>query len=162
MTVVSTRKDTEALTLEFVTEFDAPVERVWQVWEDPRQLERWWGPPGWPATFEQFDFAPGGDVGYYMTGPDGTRAHGWWRMVAVEPPHRIELVDGFANEDGTHNDEYGTSSMVATLEPHGDGTRMRIVSTFESVDQLDKMLAMGMEEGMKLALGQIDDLLVTV
>ncbi len=126
MTVVSTHKDTEALTLEFVTEFDAPDERVCQVWEDPRQLERWWGPPGWPATFEQFDFAPDGEVTYFMTGPDGTRARGWWRIVAVEPPHRLELVDGFSHDDGTHNDEYGTARMVATLEPSGSGTRMRL------------------------------------
>ncbi len=41
MTVVSTHKDAEALTLTFVAEFDAGVERVWQVWQDPRQLERW-------------------------------------------------------------------------------------------------------------------------
>lgn len=162
MTVVSTHKDTEALSLEFITEFDAPVERVWQVWEDPRQLERWWGPPSWPATFDTFDFTADGDVAYYMTGPDGTRAHGWWRIVAIDAPHRLELVDGFANEDGTHNDEFGTTRMVATLEETDTGTRMRVHSTFESLEQLEQMVAMGMEEGMRLALGQIDSLLVSV
>jgi uncharacterized protein YndB with AHSA1/START domain len=40
MTVVRTYRDENALTLTMVAEFDASVERVWQVWQDPRQLER--------------------------------------------------------------------------------------------------------------------------
>ncbi|WP_262384782.1 SRPBCC family protein, partial [Actinoplanes teichomyceticus] len=80
MTVTDTVKDTDALTLTFVAEFDAPVEQVWRVWADPRKLERWWGPPTWPATFVRHDFVAGGAVRYYMTGPDGTKAHGWWTI----------------------------------------------------------------------------------
>ena len=53
MTVISSQKDLDALTLTIVAEFDADAARIWQVWEDPRQLERWWGPPTWPATFER-------------------------------------------------------------------------------------------------------------
>src|SRR3712207_7455265 len=49
------RKDLEALTLTAESEFDATPERVWQLWADPRQLERWWGPPGYPATFDKHD-----------------------------------------------------------------------------------------------------------
>src|SRR5438552_4195131 len=50
MTVIAVDRDLAALTLTIVSEFGAPVERVWQVWADPRQLERWWGPPNYPAT----------------------------------------------------------------------------------------------------------------
>ena len=38
MTIISSHKDPEALTLTFVAEFDASVDRVWQIWKDPRQL----------------------------------------------------------------------------------------------------------------------------
>ena len=84
MTFVSSTKDTESLTLTLVTEFAAEPARVWQVWEDPRQLERWWGPPTWPATFATHDFTPGGRCHYFMTGPEGERAHGWWRFIAID------------------------------------------------------------------------------
>ncbi len=84
MTVVSSHKDPQALTLTFVAEFDASVERVWQVWQDPRQLERWWGPPGWPATFERHDFVVGGRSRYYLTGPGGEKSRGWWTMTQGE------------------------------------------------------------------------------
>ena len=41
MTVTNILKDAESLTMTINATFDAPVERVWQVWNDPRQLERW-------------------------------------------------------------------------------------------------------------------------
>lgn len=159
MTFVSSTKDTENLTMTLITEFAADRERVWQVWEDPRQLERWWGPPTWPATFATHNFAPGGRCHYFMTGPDGTEAHGWWEIIAVDAPHRLQIEDGFANEDGSPVDPLDTTTMVMTLEDTPTGTRMTTVSTFRSADQLERMLGMGMEEGMKEASGQIDTLL---
>ena len=57
MTVTSFRKDPEALTMTITAELDATVERAWQLWADPRQLERWWGPPTYPATVVDHDLA---------------------------------------------------------------------------------------------------------
>lgn len=159
MTVISVEKDPVALTLTITARFDAPVERVWQVWNDPRQLERWWGPPSHPATFVDFDLTPGGRATYCMTGPEGDRYHGWWRIVSVEPPHRLELEDGFADDDGRPNDELPTITMVVRLiDSVPDMTTMIMVSTFASLEAMDRVLAMGAEEGMAQALGQIDAL----
>lgn len=159
MTVISTQKNAEALSFTVVAEFDAGVERVWQVWEDPRKLERWWGPPTWPATFVSHDFVPGGKASYYMTGPDGEKGWGWWRFTAIESPQRLEFDDGFADENGDPDLSMGTSHAVMELEAIDNRTRMTIVSTFDSAESLEKVLAMGMEEGMKQALGQIDAIL---
>ncbi|WP_211882544.1 SRPBCC family protein [Pseudarthrobacter albicanus] len=159
MTVISSVKNLEALSLTLVAEFDAGVERVWQVWEDPRQLERWWGPPAWPATFDRLDFVPGGKASYYMTGPEGEKSRGWWLITAVEAPHRLEFDDGFADENGNPVGDMGTTHGVVTLEAIGDRTRMTIMSTFEAEEQMEQILAMGMEEGMKEAIGQIDAIL---
>ncbi|WP_424186210.1 SRPBCC family protein [Actinokineospora sp. G85] len=100
MTVTSVHKDPEARSLTFTADFPAPVERVWQIWEDPRQLERWWGPPTWPATFTQHEVKPGGRSHYFMTGPDGEKAHGWWQFSTVEAPTTLQFEDGFADENG--------------------------------------------------------------
>lgn len=159
MSVLSSHKDTEALTLTFVAEFDASVERVWQVWEDPRQLERWWGPPTWPATFDRHEFVPGGRSSYYMTGPEGQKSHGWWTITSIEAPHRLEFDDGFADENGEPTGDLGATHGVVTLEPIDGRTRMTSVSRFESLEQLEQMSAMGMEEGMRGAMEQIDALL---
>jgi uncharacterized protein YndB with AHSA1/START domain len=159
MTVISSTKNPESLSFTLVAEFDAGVDRVWQIWEDPRQLERWWGPPTWPATFDKHEFTPGGEASYYMTGPDGGKARGWWRITAVQAPTRLEFDDGFADDDGAPDEAMGTTHATVTLEEIGDRTRMTILSTFESEEQLNQMVEMGMEEGMKEAAGQIDALL---
>ncbi|WP_026543939.1 SRPBCC domain-containing protein [Arthrobacter sp. 35/47] len=160
MAVISTEKDPEALSLTLIAEFDAGVERVWQIWEDPRQLERWWGPPTWPATFDTHEFREGGSAGYFMTGPDGEKSRGWWKFTSIEAPHRLEFDDGFADESGGHVEAMGETHAVVTLEDAGDGrTRMTVVSRFESAEQLQQMLEMGMEEGLKQAMGQIDGIL---
>jgi uncharacterized protein YndB with AHSA1/START domain len=162
MPVISSKKDLDALTLTFVAEFDAPIERVWQLWRDPRQLERWWGPPGWPATFDEQEFEVGRRASYYMTGPEGEKAHGWWEVTALDAPNRFEYDDGFADETGRPDEAAGTGHGVVTLESVGDKTRMSVVSSFQSLEQLQQMMEMGMEDGMREAMGQIDALLAEV
>ncbi|BCW77138.1 SRPBCC domain-containing protein [Arthrobacter sp. NicSoilB11] len=159
MAVITMDKNPEALTLTLVAEFDAGVDRVWQLWEDPRQLERWWGPPTWPATFHKLEFVPGGRANYYMTGPEGEKAHGWWEFTAIDAPRTLQFDDGFADDDGNPTGDLGVTHATVTLEPLGERTRMTIQSSFESEEQLEQMVAMGMEEGLKGAVGQIDGIL---
>ncbi|MGC2240525.1 MAG: SRPBCC domain-containing protein [Acidimicrobiia bacterium] len=160
MTVTAVNKDPEALTMTITAEFEASPERVWQLWADPRQLEHWWGPPTYPATVTSHELTPGGRVEYHMTGPEGDQPHGYWEVVEVNEAKSIVLRDGFANDDGTPNADFPVMTMEVTIEDVGSGrTRMSISSIFESVEAMDQVLAMGMEEGITLAVGQIDALL---
>lgn len=160
MSVTSVVKDPQARTMTVTAEFDGSAERVWEVWADPRQLERWWGPPTYPATFEVHDLTPGGSVTYFMTGPEGDTPRGWWKVIAVDAPHSLEFEDGFADDEGNPNPDMPVMIMRVSIEGQGDGrTRMTIVTTFPSVEAMEQLTAMGMEEGMTAALGQIDDLL---
>ncbi len=161
MTVTAVQKDPQARTMTLTAEFDASAERVWQLWADPRQLERWWGPPTYPATFTKHDLAPGSRVEYHMTGPEGDQPKGYWEVLETDPPHRLVFRDGFANDDGTPNDAFPVSEGRVTIEEIGEGrTRMSIHSTFPSTEAMEQVLAMGMEEGLKQAVGQIDAILV--
>jgi uncharacterized protein YndB with AHSA1/START domain len=160
MTVTSIRKDPEALTMTINAELDATVERAWQLWADPRQLERWWGPPTYPATVVDHDLTAGGRVTYFMTGPDGDKSHGWWQVLAVEPPNRLELRDGFADDGGTPNDAMPTTTMVLTLtERDRGGSLMTIETQFQSLQAMEQLVSMGMEEGIAAAIGQIAGIL---
>ena len=160
MTVTAVRKDPNALTMTISAEFEAPPERVWQLWADPRQLERWWGPPTYPATFTRHDLAAGSRVEYHMTGPEGDQPRGYWDVLEVDAPRRLFFRDGFANDDGTPNDDMPRSEGRVTIESLGDGrTRMSIESRFPSPEAMEQVLAMGMEEGLTEAVGQIDAIL---
>jgi uncharacterized protein YndB with AHSA1/START domain len=160
MSVTSLDKDFDSLTLTLVADFDAPIERVWQLWADPRRLERWWGPPSHPATVEEHDLTPGGAVTYFMTGPDGETYRGWWRIRSVDPPKSLEFTDGFADQDGTPSADLPTTTVRMRLTAHASGTRMELRSAFDSREQMEQLLSMGVAEGLQQAVGQMDALLV--
>jgi uncharacterized protein YndB with AHSA1/START domain len=159
MPVTDVSKDLDALTMTVTAEFEAGADRVWELWSDPRQLERWWGPPSHPATFVDHEFAPGGRATYFMTGPDGTKYHGWWRLEEVEPPARLRFEDGFADEDGKPNEGMPTTVATVTIVDSGGTTTMSIESKFASREGMEQVIEMGMEQGIVEALGQIDALL---
>lgn len=160
MSNIDIRKDPTTHSLTVTSEWPTPIEKVWQLWADPRMLERWWGPPTYPATFTQHALAPGGRVSYYMTSPEGDRYGGYWIIGEVDAPHRFTFLDGFADADGNANDEMPTTQAVVTLTDLGNGTtRMAMHSTFSSLEAMEQIVAMGMEEGLRGAMGQIGAIL---
>ncbi|HEY7043604.1 MAG TPA: SRPBCC domain-containing protein [Nocardioidaceae bacterium] len=159
MSVISVDKDFEKLTLTLVADLAAPPERVWELWADPRQLERWWGPPGYPATFEEHDLSPGGSVTYFMTGPDGEQYRGWWRVASINAPKSLEFSDGFADKDGIPTEDMPVTTIQMELMEHEGGTRMELRSVFDSKEQMEQLDGMGMTEGLSQAVGQMDALL---
>ena len=160
MTVTAVRKDLEARSMTLTAEFDASPDRVWQLWADPRQLERWWGPPTYPATVTSHDLRPGARVEYHMTGPSGDQPRAFWKVLEVEPPHRLVFSDGFANDDGTENTELPSTTTRVAIEAIGEGrSRMTLDSRFQSLEAMEQLMAMGMEQGLTEAVGQIDAIL---
>jgi uncharacterized protein YndB with AHSA1/START domain len=160
VTVTAVRKDPDALTMTLDAEFDASAERVWQLWADPRQLERWWGPPTYPATFTKHDLSPGSRVEYHMTGPEGDQPKGYWDVLETDPPHRLLVRDGFRNDDGTDNTDMPTGVFTVTITEAAEGrTQMSIESRYASLEAMEQLHAMGEEEGLTQAVGQIDAIL---
>ena len=159
MSVTSIRKDTEQLTMTVTAEYDVTADRAWQLWADPRQLERWWGPPTHPATVMEHDLTPGGRVTYYMTGPEGEKYRGWWNVLEVEPPRLLVFEDGFADETGAPNAAMPTSLARVEISDRPEGVTITIVTRFPSLEAMEQLVAMGMEEGLQQALGQIDAIL---
>ena len=125
-------------------------------WPD---LERWWGPPGYPATFEKHDLRPGGETTYFMTGPEGDRFHGMWRVTAVDPPASLQFTDAFADPDGKPVADMPLSAVRVELTGRGGGTRMEMQSTFESREDMEKVVNMGTPEGLQQAVSQMDGVL---
>ena len=162
MTVTAVDKNPDTLTMTLTAEFAASPARVWELWADPRQLERWWGPPTYPATVTAHDLRVGGRVTYHMTGPEGDQPRGYWEVIEADPPRFLVFRDGFANDDGTPNDDLPRNESRIRIDEIGGGqTRMSIESVFPSAEAMEQLLAMGMEQGLQQAVGQIDELLAT-
>jgi uncharacterized protein YndB with AHSA1/START domain len=159
MTVVSVEKNYEALTLVLVAEFAAPVERVWQLWADPRRLERWWGPPSHPSTVEEHDLSPGGSVTYFMTGPEGETSRGWWRVTVVDAPRSLEFTDGFADASGVPNPAMPTTEARVRLAGQDGVTRMELRFRFDSAKRMKQLEEWGAFEVFPQSVAQMDAVL---
>jgi uncharacterized protein YndB with AHSA1/START domain len=155
--ITSVTTDYDTLTITLIADFDAPIDQVWDLWSDPRKLERWWGPPAYPATFETHDLTPGGEATYVMTGPEGAM-RGTWRVAAVDPPTSLQFTDAFADADGRRIANMPVMVRVRLTE-HGAGTRMEMQLTFESREDMRNVMSTGILEGLRQAVGQIDGLL---
>lgn len=159
MPITSVTKNSQALTMTVIADFAAPVQRLWDAYADPRQIEQFWGPPTYPAKFTRHDMIAGGRTEYVMTGPNGEKAPGHWDFVSVDAPQGFEVIDGFSNEDGSDNTDMPSMRMTFDFEATDVGSRLTTVTYFGSAEQLEQLLAMGMEQGMTEAMGQIDDVL---
>jgi uncharacterized protein YndB with AHSA1/START domain len=163
MTVCNIEKNAEARTMVITAEFKASMTKVWQLWADPRLLERWWGAPGSPATFVHHDLTPGGTITYFMSGPDGVeRSDGTWNVIEVDPPTRLVVEDAIVEDDGTPSDGNSMTRMEIDIEAAGDITRMLLTTHFDSPEGMEQAIAMGAVEGMKACMSQTDALLAEV
>ncbi|MFZ8756335.1 SRPBCC family protein [Microbacterium sp. HMH0099] len=159
MPVTSVTSDVESLTMTLIADFPVGPERLWSVFTDPRQLERFWGPPGWPATFDTFDFSPGGWARYHMTSPQGENAGGIWQFTDIDAPRGFTVIDSFADADGAILEDLPGSRMTFAFEATPEGSRLTSVSHFASAEDLEQIIAMGAVEGSTLALNQLDAVL---
>jgi uncharacterized protein YndB with AHSA1/START domain len=156
LTITSVDTDHDRLTVTVTSDFDASIEQVWELWSDPRKLERWWGPPSYPATFEKHDLFAGGEVTYFMTGPEGARHSGMWRVTAVDAPNSLEFNDLFADTDGTPITDMPVNRVRVRLTERNSGTRMEMRSKFDSREDMEKWVTTGTPEGMQQAIAQMD------
>ena len=162
MPVIDITTDPENLTMTLVADAAASVDRLWNAFTDPRQLERFWGPPGWPATFTTFDLRPGGRVDYHMTSPQGERSGGSWEVLNVDEGRSVEVLDAFVGEDGEKLDGFPSMRMTFTFEQTDAGSRLTNVTYFPSHDALEQVVAMGAVEGSRMAMDQLDAVLVSL
>lgn len=159
MPITSVTKNPAALTMTVVADFPVPLHRLWDAYADPRQLELFWGPPTYPARFTRHDMVAGGRSDYTMTGPEGDVSRGYWEFLDVQPLASFEVRDGFANPDGTANGEMPSMRMVFRFAATDTGSQVATITYFGSPEDLDQLIGMGMEEGMRAAMGQMDDVL---
>lgn len=156
MNKTTVTKDTANKTVTVEHEFNAPREKVWEAWTDGSKLEKWWGPKTWPATSKSMDFRPGGHWHYYMTGPDGTKSWGRIDYETIEPQNFITGLDSFSDEEGNKNNDFPSTHWRVEFSEEGDKTKIKVLLTFATEADMEKLIEMGFEEGFSDALDNLD------
>jgi uncharacterized protein YndB with AHSA1/START domain len=151
MPLTSVTKHAAKRTITVVGDYPVPQKRLWDAFADPRQLERFWGPPAFPATFTRHDFKVGGRAEYFLTLPEGKKWSGSWKFTAVHPISSFEAHDGEDNAE----DQNMPASMKFAFETTPTGSRMTIVTQFSSIEAMEQTVP-GMEEGLRAAMPQLD------
>ncbi len=77
----------------------------------------------------------------------------------MEEGRHFHIRDGFCREDGSPNDDLPGTSMEVRFESTPAGSRFVALSRFPSAEALEALLSMGMMEGMRAAMGQLDAVL---
>jgi uncharacterized protein YndB with AHSA1/START domain len=152
-----TQKAANQLTI--VRDFDAPVEQVWRAWTEPSLLDQWWAPKPWKARTKSMELKEGGTWLYAMLGPAGEES--WCRadFEIVDPGKRYTGTDAFCDENGNVVNEPPGMHWQVSFAPTSTGTRVHVVITFASEEDLNKIVAMGFKEGFTAAHSNLDELL---
>jgi len=148
--------DKENKKIKVEREFAAPVEKVWEAWTDKNLLDRWWAPKPWQTKTKTRDFREGGSWLYAMVGPDST-AH-WCRADyrSVQKLKGFSLQDAFCDENGKINTDFPSTKWDVSFSPNGETTMVHIELSYDSAEDLEKILALGFKEGFTMALENLD------
>ncbi|TDX02061.1 SRPBCC family protein [Dinghuibacter silviterrae] len=152
-------KDPTGKKLIVTRDFNAPLARVWHAWTDSQQLDKWWAPKPWKAETKTMDFKPGGHWLYAMVSPEGEKH---WCMVAfqaIEPQKSFSVLNGFCDEQGQLNPAMPRMHWFTEFKAAGDSTAIRVEIGFDSEADLQRIVEMGFEQGFKMGLGNLDELL---
>jgi uncharacterized protein YndB with AHSA1/START domain len=129
-----TLTDNKVLRMERV--IAATPERLFELWTDPEELAKWWGPEGFTTPTYSMDVRPGGRWHTTMRRPDGSEhtVSGIYR--AIEPPRRLVFTWGWDDDAGMRGHE---TEVTVTFEPAAGGTRMTFVQqTFVDADSRNR------------------------
>lgn len=159
MPVLNVTPDLDTLTLTITAQFAAPVQRIWDLYADARQLERIWGPPTYPATFVDHKLQVGARTTYFMTSPEGEKYYGYWILKHIDEPNGFTFDDGFADANFAPNPDMPVARNEFRFQAFESGTRATYVATYATKEALQQVLAMGVVEGATSAINQIDGLL---
>ena len=133
--------------------FDAPRDRVFELFTDPELIPEWWGPRGTTTIVDEMDVRNGGSWRYVSRNSDGseTAFRGTYREVS--PPDRIVQTFEWEGMPGH------VSVDTAVFEDLGERTKLVSSSIFHTTEERDGMLGSGMEEGMNETYQRLDELI---
>ena len=130
--------------------FEAPRDRVFAAFTDPKLIPEWWGPT---TVVDQMDVRPGGSWRFVFHNADGSESAFRGTYREVTPPERIVQTFEWEGMPGHVHVE------TATFEDLGERTKFTTTLLFDTTEERDGLLAHGGEAGMNETYARLDGLL---
>ena len=151
--------DKENNRLTIAREFAAERQLVWDCHTQQRYLDQWFAPKPMTTKTKSMDFRNGGHWHYAMVTPEGEEYWGYTEYSDIHPIDSYRTLDAFSDSEGKINSDLPTGKWFVRFEDKGDHTLVTTVTQYASLNDLEQVINMGMEEGMKLTLEKLDELL---
>jgi uncharacterized glyoxalase superfamily protein PhnB/uncharacterized protein YndB with AHSA1/START domain len=151
--------DKENSRIDVEREFAADLQTVWDAWTKPELLDQWWAPKPYQTRTRSMDFREGGSWIYAMISPENV-AH-WCRAdyQKIDPQKSFSGLDAFCDEDGNINKEFPRSLWANRFREGTGVTTVNISIQYESLTDLEKIIALGFKEGFTMAMENLDQYL---
>jgi uncharacterized protein YndB with AHSA1/START domain len=152
-------KDFEANSVYVMKIYDAEVSEVWDYFTKSELLDQWWAPKPWKCETKNQDFKEGGVWLYSMVGPEGERHYAQVKYGEIMQHRSFDGVDSFCDENGNINENFGQSKWLIGFTGVEEGTKVTVNIHYQSTEALKQQLEMGFEEGFKMGLNQLEEIL---
>jgi uncharacterized protein YndB with AHSA1/START domain len=149
--------DKEKKTVTVTREFDAELSLVWDAFTKAEILDQWWAPKPFMSKTKILNFEVGGRRFYAMVSPDGWEKWVVQKYTSITPKTNFKFFNAFADEN--ENLELPGSDWDHTFTEKDGKTTVSVSIYNESLERMEKQLAMGFTEGFKMTMGQLDELL---
>jgi uncharacterized protein YndB with AHSA1/START domain len=136
--------------------FAAPLKYVWAAWTQSELLDQWWAPSPWKAETKSMDFRPGGYWLYAMVSPEGEKHYGRADFESITPEREFIARDCFCDEEGVPDNNLPCNKWHITFHDQGDSTMVKAKLSFDTLKDLETIVAMGFQEGFAAAHENLD------
>ena len=136
--------------------FNAPLDLVWSAWTEAEILDQWWAPKPWRAETKTMDFKEGGHWHYAMVSPEGEKHWGKVGFLTIIPQEFFSAFDGFCDENGVLNTSLPRNKWENNFSAQGENTVVNILLSFDTLEDLEKIIEMGFKEGFTAGLENLD------
>lgn len=152
--------DKEARTVTITKEFLFERSLVWDAYTKPELLDRWWAPKPFTSRTIAMDFVVGGRRFYAMVSPDGNERWAVQKYTSITPKTNFKFFNAFADKD--ENLELPGSDWDLNFSEQGEATKVRISIYNESLERMERLIAIGFKEGTMAQLSNLEELLETL
>lgn len=149
--------DKQAKTVSIVKEFEAGLDLVWDAYTRAELLDQWWAPKPWMSRTKVLDFRVGGRRFYAMVSPEGDARWAVQKYTSITPKTNFKFFNAFADE--YENPELPGSEWDLNFSEQDGTTKVSVSIYNESLERMERLIEMGFEEGTKMQLKNLEELL---
>jgi uncharacterized protein YndB with AHSA1/START domain len=143
-------------------EFAADLSLVWDAFTKKEILDQWWAPKPWASKTKSMEFKPGGRRFYAMVSPEGQEHWSIQEFTSINPTTNYKMSSSFADKDENIDTTLPGSDWDLNFSEQNGTTKVSIIIKHDTLDNLEKLIAMGFKEGFTMTLNYLDNLLPTL